>query len=84
MKKVETMNFRNIYFHEDGEKKIFCYRTGLTVYEEIFQGTRYMSAGWNTAGYTLNVLENFPSRIDCNCFTEAQAFDVEADGISLS
>lgn len=84
MKKAEAKDFRDIYFHEEGEKKVFCFRTGLTVYEEVFDGTRYTAAGWNTAGYTLNVLEDFPSRLDRDAFTEAQSFDIEADGVSLS
>ena len=76
--------FRNVYVSEEGERKHFCYRTGLTVYEEVFYKNRYMSAGWNTAGYTLNVLDSYPTRLNNNLFTEAQSFDLEADGVSLS
>ena len=83
-KKMNTPEFRNIYAHEKGGQKIFCYRTGMTVYEEVFAFGRYMAAGWNTAGYTLNVLDDMPSRLDVLQFTEPQAFDLEADGVSLS
>ena len=83
-KKRNTPTFRNIYTHEENGQKVFCYRTGLTVYEEVFAGGRYMSAGWNSAGYTLNVLDDMPTRLNNSLFTEAQAFDVEADGVSLA
>ncbi len=77
-------DFRDIYVHAEGEAIIFCYRTGMTVYEEKFEGGRYTAAGWNTSGYTLNVLDSFPTRIPTDAFIEAQAFDIEADGMSLS
>ncbi|MBO5269682.1 MAG: alpha-galactosidase, partial [Clostridia bacterium] len=82
--RTKTPAFRNIYLSERGGNKYFCYRTGMTVYEEVFDGSRYMSAGWNSAGYTLNVLDDMPTRIDNGLFTEAQAFDLEADGVSLA
>ena len=28
-------NFKNVYVHDEGDKKVFCYRTGLCVYEEV-------------------------------------------------
>ena len=76
-------DFRDIYVHTEGDKQIFCYRTGLTVYEEVFTHNRYMSAGWNAAGYTLNVLDDFPTRLNNEVFREPQSFDIEADGVSL-
>ncbi len=79
-----SCKFKNIYLREDGGKKYFCYRSGLTVYEEVFSEGRLMAAGWNTAGYTLNVLEDFPSNLKDEAFFEPQAFDLEADGVSLS
>ncbi len=80
---TEKANFRNIHFI-DGDQKFICYRTGMTVYEETFRHGRYMSAGWNTAGYMLNVLDDMPTRLDNNKFREPQSFDIEADGVSLS
>ena len=82
-KTLEKSDFRNIHFI-DGDQKFICYRTGMTVYEETFKHGRFMSAGWNTAGYMLNVLDDMPTRIDNNKFREPQAFDLEADGVSLS
>ncbi len=81
---LENAHFRDIYVHAEGEATIFCYRSGMTVYEEKFENGRYTAAGWNTSGYTLNVLDSFPTRIPTDAFTEAQAFDLETDGTSLS
>ena len=77
-------NFKNVYVHDEGDKKVFCYRTGLCVYEEVLHRGCLASAGWNTAGYTLNVLDDMPTRLNADLFTEAQSFDAEADGVSLS
>ena len=81
---INCIGFKDIYTSEKDGKKFFCYRTGMTVYEEVFDGYRYMSAGWNTAGYTLNVLDDMPTRLNNDLFAEAQSFDVEVDGVSLS
>ncbi len=81
---LEKATYRNIYVHTEENAVIFCYRTGMTVYEEKFEHGRYTAAGWNTAGYTLNVLDRFPTRLPTRDIFEPQAFDVEADGMSLS
>ena len=81
-KMLGCSEFRDVYVSGE-ENKHFCYRTGMTVYEEVFANGRYMAAGWNTSGYTLNVLEDFPTRMDNSMFREPQAFDLEADGVSL-
>ena len=95
-KKLFKADFKDIFVCDDGAQTTFSYRTGLCVYEEVFLEGRYMSAGWNTAGYTLNVLESYPTRFagysrnligeiknSKNEFAEAQSFTVEADGVSL-
>lgn len=64
-------NFKNVYVHDEGDKKVFCYRTGLCVYEEVLHRGCLASAGWNTAGYTLNVLDDMPTRLNADLFTEA-------------
>ncbi len=81
---LENARFRDIYVHTEGGATIFCYRTGMTVYEEKFENGRYTAAGWNPAGYTQNVLDSFPTRLPTDAFAEAQSFDVEAEGMSLS
>ncbi len=61
-----------------------CYRSGLMVCEEMMSGGRYVSAGWNGAGYPLNVLDKMPTRLRPVEFSMPQAFDIEADGASLT
>ena len=73
---LANSNFRNVHFI-DGNEKFICYRTGTTVYEEVFKHGRFMSAGWNTAGYMLNVLDDMPTRLENNRFREPQSFDLE-------
>lgn len=70
-------------FYQPGENPVFCYRSGMFVYEEqLFHGA-LISLGINTAGYPLNVLTNCPTRLNPDDFAEPAAFSVEADGISL-
>ncbi|MBR0510382.1 MAG: alpha-galactosidase [Clostridia bacterium] len=77
--------FKDIYLNEDPYgQPVFCYRTGMTVYEEIFDKNRLVSAGWNTAGTPLNVLEGMPFRLDYDAFAAPWSFDVEAGGETLS
>ncbi|MBQ3638614.1 MAG: hypothetical protein II953_09655, partial [Clostridia bacterium] len=54
--------FKDVYLSPVGAPA-FCYRTGLTVYEEVFRGGQLMSAGWNAAGYPLDVLSEGSSRL---------------------
>ena len=95
-KALYKADFKDIFVCDDGTQTTFSYRTGLSVYEEVFLNGRFMSAGWNISGYTLNVLEAYPTRLSGyardlmggikstqNAFREAQSFVVEADGVSL-
>lgn len=91
---LNKFEFKDIYVHGDDEV-VFCYRSGVTVYEEVYSNGRYMAAGWNASGYTLNVLESFPTRFagclknlagntaPIDIFADAQSFEVEADGVNL-
>ncbi len=81
---LQAATFRDIYVHTEGSATIFCYRSGMTVYEEKYENGRFTGAGWNTAGYTLNVLDSFPTRLPTDAFIEPQSFDIEADGMSLA
>ncbi|MBQ8894449.1 MAG: alpha-galactosidase [Clostridia bacterium] len=67
-------------FYQPGENPVFCYRSGLTVYEEQLLNGALVSGGWNTAGYPLNVLSNCPSRVDPKDFAEPFAFNLEVNG----
>ena len=70
-------------FYQPGENPVFCYRAGLAVYEETLYHGVLVSSGYNAAGYPLNVLSNYPTRLNPSSFQEASAFHVELDGISL-
>ncbi len=70
-------------YYKDGENATFCYRSGKTVYEEMFIGGGLVSCGWNDAGYPLNLLEKCGTRLDKKRFAEPFAFNIELDGQSL-
>ena len=75
--------FKDVYY-QPGEQPVFCYRTGLTVYEETYTKGGLVSSGWNAAGYPLDVLTGYPSRLDAGRFWEPFAFDIVADGAALN
>ncbi len=77
--KVNSCDYKNIFLREMPEP-VYCYRSGLAVYEERFLNGTLVSGGWNAAGYPLNVLSNFPSFIDNVPFAEPTTFHVELDG----
>lgn len=79
---LKNTEFADIYV-EQGETPAFCYRSGCTVYEEVFCGKRLRAAGWNAAGYTLNVLEAMPTRLTYRELRPADAFRLEVDGASM-
>ena len=75
--------FRDFYLSPVGAPT-FCYRTGLTVYEESFAKGQLVSAGWNAAGYPLDLLSQGTSRLNPNLFWEPSAFRLSADGCDLT
>ena len=75
--------FKDVYL-SPLDAPAFCYRTGLTVYEEVFRGGQLVSAGWNAAGYPLDVLSGYSSRFKADSFWEPAAFRLSADGCDLS
>lgn len=74
-------NFSDVYYIP-GEEPVFCFRTGLTVYEERFSRGRLTVSGWNTAGYPLNVLGAFPTRMSPDVVAEPEAFKLDVNGCS--
>ena len=70
-------------FYQPGENPVFCYRSGMAVYEETLQDGVLVSSGYNAAGYPLNVLSNCHTRLNPSDFHEASAFHVELNGVSL-
>ena len=78
-------SYRDIYQTTDRSgHPVFCYRTGMTVYEEIYDAGRLVAAGWNNSGTPLNVLEGMPFRLDYNAFPTPWAFDIEVNGECLA
>lgn len=77
------MNYFDVYY-QPGENPVFCYRSGLMVYEERLRNGALVAGGWNTAGYPLNVLTNCPSRLDPREFAEPFAFNIEINGQCLA
>lgn len=75
-------NFFDLYY-KDGDNPTFCYRSGKTVYEEMFISGGLVSCGWNDAGYPLNLLEKCGTRLEKKRFSEPYAFNIELDGQSL-
>lgn len=79
----EQHPFQDAFVNEQNGISV-CYRSGKTVYEEQLSGKSYVSAGWNGAGFPLNVLDNCPTRLNPRHFALPQAFDLEANGIALT
>lgn len=75
-------SYLNIYY-QPGENSVFCYRSGLAVYEETLYNGVLVSSGYNAAGYPLNVLTNCPSRLNPHDFHEPSSFNIEIDGQSI-
>ncbi len=75
-------NFFDIY-HRKEKTHRFCYRSGDMVYEEAFLNGAFITQGWNSAGYPLNVLCGFPSYINHKKYAEPFAFNLEIDGESI-
>ena len=79
---MNSNNYFDIYQPSE-ENRVFCYRSGLAVYEETFIDGALVASGWNAAGYPLNVLAGYPTRIDHKLFAQGAAFHLEIDGQDL-
>ncbi len=66
-----------------GADPTFCYRSGMAVFEETLQDSVLCASGCNAAGYPLNVLSNFPSRIGMGRTSNPSVFALELDGESM-
>ena len=65
------------------DEQIICYRTWLTVYEEILRDGMLMGNGWNTSGFQLSK-EGGVSRVDATKYlTEPSCFHLEIDGRNM-
>ena len=79
---MKNIPFRNIYY-QSSENPVFSFRSGLAVREESFLNGVLVSSGHNAAGYPLDVLSGFPSRLNPRDFAEPSAFNIEIDGQSI-
>lgn len=79
---MKNIPFRNIYY-QSGKNPVFSFRSGLAVREESFLNGVLVSSGHNAAGYPLDVLSGFPSRLNPRDFAEPSAFNIEIDGQSI-
>ena len=80
--KHNNHDFFDVYY-QPGETPVFCYRSGMMVYEEKFFNGTLLSCGYNAAGYPLNVLTNCATRLDYNLFREPFSFNLEVNGRSI-
>lgn len=73
----EKLFFDATYNEAEGS---FCYRSGMMVYEECLIGGVLVASGYNTAGYPLNVLSNYATRLNPDLGYEPSSFHLEIDG----
>ena len=59
----QSRAFCDIYY-QPGDTPVICYRSGMMVYEEVFDSGVLVSGGYNAAGYPLNVLAGYPTRLN--------------------
>ena len=70
-------------YYQPGEEPVFCYRSGMMVYEEkLYNGTLY-TCGYNPAGFPMNVLIDCPIRMSHMDFREPFVFNLEINGQSI-
>ena len=73
------MAFIDVYYHSE-ETPTVSYRSGLTVYEEMLDGGCWISSGWNTAGYPLDLLGGYQTRFRASDFRHPAAFRLTVNG----
>ncbi|MBQ1260374.1 MAG: alpha-galactosidase [Clostridia bacterium] len=83
---MKNKDFMSVYTHDENGKKIFSYRGKMTVYEEELRGGRLTTSGFNSSGYTLNVLEDMPRRLSGTATErfDTGVFSLEVNGASVS
>ncbi len=77
--KQKNYDYFDVYY-QSGTSPVFCYRSGMMVYEEKLWGGTLLSQGYNAAGYPLDVLTNCPTRLNHLRFREPFAFNLEING----
>ena len=80
--KRNNHDYFDIYY-QPGETPVFCYRSGMMVYEEkLYHGALY-TCGYNAGGFPMNVLADCPIRMSYTDFREPFVFNLEVNGQSI-
>ncbi len=79
---TNNSDFFDIYYHNE-KNKVRSYRSKSPVYEEVYEDGTLITGGYNAAGYPLNVLKGFPSRLSKKRYAEPFVFNIEINGQSL-
>jgi len=79
-----TSNTKNVYAHTEKGIPVWCYRSGMTVYEEALIDGHLVSYGMNGAGYPQNVVEGTPTRPTSLMSYANDVFDFEVNGVTAN
>lgn len=75
-------SIRDVYLHEEKGISVWCYRSGMTVYEEAFSNGKLCSYGMSASGYPQNVVEGTPTRPSWTGSSTPDVFAFEVNGIT--
>ena len=77
--------FTDAYTTEENGRRFFCYRTGMTVYEEMLEGTRPYAIGWGVSGYPpQTTTTGGVPRLDPHSYVSPDFFRIAIAGRELS
>ncbi len=79
-----TSNMRNVYTHTEKGIPVWCYRSGMTVYEEALISGHLVSYGMSGSGYPQNVVEGTPTRPSTAISYASDVFDLEVNGVTAN
>ena len=79
-----TSTTRNVYHHTEKGIPVWCYRSGMTVYEEALIDGRLVSYGMSGAGYPQNVVEGTPTRPNTSAPYTSDVFEFEVNGVTAN
>lgn len=77
-------SIHNVYYHIEKGIPVWCYRSGMTVYEEALINGHLASYGISGSGYPQNVVEGTPTRPSNAQSYSNDVFDLEVNGISAN
>ena len=77
--KCNQHDYFDVYY-QPGNEPVFCYRSGMLVYEEKLYNGSLVTMGYNCAGFPMNILLGFPIRFSPADFREPFVFNIEING----